>query len=141
MTTEFAGDLPGRYVPQDHRLVSAARTQLAVIKRAMKIKVNPVLATPLSMCNPKAWRLRGREKHEALTRLRPAPRSRGRCTSSAALLGLRSTASGFYRRRTSESSSHQLENMLHLLGHGVLKDRRVHEFFHICSKSTCRKIG
>lgn len=48
MAAEFAGDLPRRHVPQDHRLVRAARAQLAVIVRAVKrSKVKTVLAAAL----------------------------------------------------------------------------------------------
>ena len=32
VTSEFAGHLAGRHVPKDHRLVRAARTQLAVVE-------------------------------------------------------------------------------------------------------------
>lgn len=50
MAAEFAGDLPRRHVPQDQRLVCAARTQLAVIIRAVKKRrqMKPSSATPLS---------------------------------------------------------------------------------------------
>lgn len=47
---------------------------------------------------------------QLLTRPRPAPRSRGHCTSSAASLATDSTASGSCRCRTSDSNCHPLGN-------------------------------
>lgn len=100
---KFAHDLPCCYIPQNHRLVPATRTEMAVVKGAggRKKEGQYPLTIPASVFLIPAWLT-------PLTRPHRALRSRGHCTSAAASHAAGSTALGFYRCRTSGSSCHPL---------------------------------
>lgn len=101
---EFTHDLPRCHIPQHHCLVPAAGAETAVVKGAreqsredQRLPLIPASA-PRSRSGPR------------LTLPRPAPRSRGRCTSAVASLAAGSTASGSCRCRKSDSNCHPLGN-------------------------------
>lgn len=99
---EFTYDLTRCHIPQHHCLVSAARAEAAVVKRAREQKREgqrrPLILASVPRSQP----------GPSLTRPRLAPRSRGRCTSGAACLAADSTASGSCRCRKSGSNCHPL---------------------------------
>lgn len=104
---EFANDLPRRHIPQHHRLVPAAGAETAVVKGAGRHRRegrSVLTSDPDLGPRPRA------RPGPQLTRPRPAPRIRGRCTSAAACPAAGSTASGSYRCRTSDSNCHPLGN-------------------------------
>lgn len=118
VTSELACDLSRGDVPEDHRLVGAAGAKLAVVIGTVETAneekdiVTSPPGVPQRCVHPSVYVymhcVQAGGGQLCLTHRHPEPHIRVHCTSSAASLCSRSTASGSCHCRRTAGSSHQL---------------------------------